>query len=130
MDKKSKINDEEIKLRKRCVDLHKEGKNPTDIHRILHRTRDWVYQWLNRYKSEDPKWYLDKSKQPKNKPNKIDEKLENEIVAIRKKLVKRDTPETRYAFHGAIAIHQELDKSGFKKNPTYQQSIVFLNETI
>ena len=52
MDKKSKTNDEEIKLRKRCIDLHKEGKNPTDIHRILHRTRDWGYQWLNRYKSE------------------------------------------------------------------------------
>lgn len=32
-------------------------------------------------------------------------------------MVKRDTPETRYAFHGAIAIHQELDKLGYEQKP-------------
>ena len=97
--------------------MHNEGKNPTAIHQILHRTRNWVYKWIKRYKSGDPQWYLDNSKEPKIKPTKIELNVENDVIEIRKKLVKRDTPETRYAFHGAIAIHQELDKLGYKNKP-------------
>lgn len=115
--KKSKTVNEEINLRELCIKLYNEGKKPTEISRSLRRTRNWVYKWIKRYKSGDPKWYLDESKEPKKKPAKIDQELENNIVDIRKKLVKRDTPETRYAFHGAVAIHQELDKSGYKDKP-------------
>jgi putative transposase len=32
-------------------------------------------------------------------------------------LVRRDTPQTRYAFHGAIAIHRELENSGCEDKP-------------
>lgn len=39
------------------------------------------------------------------------------IVEARNKLVKLDTAETRYAFHGAVAIHQELDKLGYENKP-------------
>ncbi|MCK5260242.1 MAG: helix-turn-helix domain-containing protein, partial [Candidatus Omnitrophica bacterium] len=115
---KNQANDEEIKLRKQCVELHHNGKTPTEIHRTLNRTRDWVYKWIKRYKTGDPRWYLDESKAPKTRPTKIDSKLENDIIVeSRIKLVKRDTPETQYAFHGAIAIHQELDKLGYEQKP-------------
>jgi len=33
-------------------------------------------------------------------------------------LVKQDTPETKYSFCGAIAIHQELDKLGYRDKPS------------
>ncbi|MBU4189408.1 MAG: integrase core domain-containing protein [Candidatus Thermoplasmatota archaeon] len=85
---------------------------------MLQRTRVWVYKWIKRYKSEDGQWYLNESTEPKRKPNKIDPVLEMNIIKSRKKLVKRDTPETRYAFHGAVAIHQELDNLGYKNKPT------------
>ena len=32
-------------------------------------------------------------------------------------MVGRDTPETQYAFCGAVAIHQELDKLGYRNKP-------------
>jgi hypothetical protein len=32
-------------------------------------------------------------------------------------LVRRDTPATRYAYHGAVAIHQRLDQLGYKDKP-------------
>ena len=32
-------------------------------------------------------------------------------------MVKRDTPETKYAFCGAVAIHQELDNLGYLYKP-------------
>jgi hypothetical protein len=97
--------------------LHQEGKNPTEIHKILQRTRDWVYQWIKRFQSKDPEWYLDESKEPKTQPHKVTKELEDHIVQTRKKLTKRDTPQTRYAFHGAIAIHQELGNLGYKNKP-------------
>ena len=115
--KKSKTSEQEIGLRQRCVRLHQEGKNPTEIHTLLERSRDWVYQWLKRSKSNDPQWYLDDSKEPKNKPSKITKELEERIVEVRQKLVRRDTPQTRYAFHGAIAIHRELDNTGCTDKP-------------
>ena len=97
--------------------MHQEGKNPTEIRRLLQRTRDWVYKWVKRFKSNDPQWYLDESKEPKTKSNKIDSKLEAVIIKTRQQLVKRDTPQTRYAFHGAVAIHQKLDEMGYKDKP-------------
>lgn len=43
--------------------------------------------------------------------------MEEQIVQARKKLVRRDTLQTRYAFHGAIAIHRELESVGCKDKP-------------
>lgn len=62
-------------------------------------------------------WYLDESKEPKTKPTKINANLEAVIIQTRQKLVKRDEPQTRYAYHGAIAIHQKLDEMGYENKP-------------
>lgn len=115
--KKSKTTEQEIELRKRCIELHKAGKTPTAIHQELKRTRAWAYKWIERHQSNDPEWYLDESKEPKTKTNKIDSELEAVIVQTRQQLVKRDTPQTRYAFHGAVAIHQKLDELGYEDKP-------------
>lgn len=61
----------------------------------------------------EKEWCLDKSKEPHHKPGKINKELERTIVESRKKLVRRDTPATKYSFCGAIAIHQKLDTMGF-----------------
>jgi hypothetical protein len=115
--KNSKNNEEEIQLRKLCVQLSAEGKNVTQIHRELNRTRDWVYKWLERSQSGQSGWYLDQSRAPLNKPGKIGKELEQAIVKSRIKLAKRDSPETKYAFCGAVAIHQELDNFGYRNKP-------------
>lgn len=107
----------EIELRRHCVALYQTGKSPTEIQRLLNRSRPWVYKWLNRYKSNIPNWYLDQSKAPRTKPQKIDRTLEGKIVLIRQELVRRDKPETRYAYHGAVAIHQKLDELGYDNKP-------------
>ena len=118
MKKNTKINEEEIQLRKLCVQLSAEGKNVTHIHRELNRTRDWVYKWLKRARSGQSDWYLDQSRAPRNKPGKIGKELEQAIVSSRIKLAKRDTPDTKYAFCGAVAIHQELNNLGYRNKPS------------
>lgn len=98
--------------------MSKEGKNPTEISKILNRTRPWVYKWTERATSGEPEWYLDASKSPHKKPNKVNNETEQAIVESRRKLVRHDTPETKYSYCGAIAIHQELDKLGYKEKPS------------
>ena len=71
VEKNAKFNEEEIQLRKRCVQLSAEGKNVTQIHRELNRTRDWVYKWLKRAQSGQSDWYLDQGRAPHHKPGKI-----------------------------------------------------------
>ncbi|MEA1981706.1 MAG: helix-turn-helix domain-containing protein [candidate division Zixibacteria bacterium] len=111
------IEKQEIAKRKQCIELYKADKSPTEIHQELHRSRPWVYKWIHRYKSGDPQWCLDQSKAPKTHPLKINDSVETEIIRIRQTLIKRDTASTRYAYHGAIAIHQELQKNGHKGLP-------------
>ena len=107
-------NEEEIHLRKLCVQLSADGKNVTQIHRELNRTRDWVYKWLKRAQTGQSDWYIDQSRAPHSQPGKITKELEQAIVGSRIKLAKRQTPETKYAFCGAVAIHQELDNLGYR----------------
>ena len=92
-------------------------KTVTEIQKTLNRSRVWIYKWLKRAKSGKPEWFFDVSRAPHNQPCKIDKELEQAIVNSRIKLSKRDTPQTQYAFCGAIAIHQELDSLGFRIKP-------------
>ena len=117
MSKKSRTGSNEIEDRKRCIILYNEDKNPSDIHKELHHTRNWVYKWIKRYKSGDPDWYLNESKEPNRKHAKIDESLENKIVEIQKKLMAHSISETKYSYYGAVAIHQELDIAGYNHKP-------------
>jgi hypothetical protein len=77
-----------------------------------------VYKWLARAQSGNPEWYRDESTAPRSLPGKIDQGIEEAIIASRKKLIRRDTDETNYSFYGAIAIHQELDNLGYKEKPS------------
>ena len=76
-----------------------------------------MYKWIERSQGDDPEWYLDESRTPKRNANKLDHKLETVIVQTREELVRRDKPETRYAYHGAVAIHQRLDQLGYRLKP-------------
>lgn len=76
-----------------------------------------MYKWIQRAQDNDPEWYLDESRAPKLNANKLDPKVETVIVQTRQQLVRRDTPETRYAYHGAVAIHQRLDQLGYRLKP-------------
>jgi len=95
-----------------------DGHSVTDISRTLHRSRNWVYKWINRGKSEEENWFLNETTEPRNKPNKIAQEIESEIINSRVRLIKRETAETKYSFCGAIAIHHDLDRKGVDEKPS------------
>lgn len=84
----------------------------------LQRTRNWVYKWVARAQTGDAAWYLSQSTTPHHQPSKLSAELEEEIVHSRQFLARRDTPDTRYAFCGAVGIHQDLDRKGFDHKPS------------
>jgi len=85
---------------------------------FLHRTRNWVYKWIKRGQSQEPEWYLSKSTKPKTSPNRVLPEIEKEVVHSRQHLQRRDTMATKYAFCGAIGVHQELERKGINDKPS------------
>ena len=103
--KKQSNNDQEVQLRKQCYQLSTEGKNShRDPKRLSTDQESGFISGFKRAKSGKPEWFFDVSRAPHNQPCKIDKELEQAIVNSRIKLSKRDTPQTQYAFCGAIAI--------------------------
>ncbi len=86
----------------------------------MQRSRNWVYKWTRRGQGQDynSEWYHSHSRRPHTSPNKVDKHIEKEVVDSRKRLQKRDTPETKYSFCGAVGIHYDLDKKGFDDKPS------------
>lgn len=94
------------------------GNTIIDIASKLSRSRNWVYKWTKRSQDDDEEWYLNKSKEPHSKPRKFSEEVESEIIKSRLVLQRRDTLQTKYAFCGAVGIHQDLDRKNIQSKPS------------
>ena len=98
----------EIALREKAVTLFSQGVNPTEISRLLNRSRQWVYKWINRYIPDTPGWSCSLSNAPVSPSCKTSESVEQAIVETRLKLEK-----TPYMESGAYAIYHDLLNRGF-----------------
>ena len=76
-----------------------------------------MYKWIERSQGDDPEWYLDMSLAPPNGTRTNSITSDTVIVQTREEWVRWDKPETRYAYHGAVAIHQRLDQLGYRLKP-------------
>jgi len=98
--------------RQEAIRRYLQGEPPLPICQDLNRSKPWLFKWLNRYHSESDDWYKEKPRAPKKVANKTCEKLENLVVAVRKRL-----EETKYAQTGTLAIAWELKKLGLEEIP-------------
>ena len=94
------------------------GHSVLEIAAQLYRTRNWVYKWIERSQTGADGWYLNLSTEPHHQPHKLNHATEQAIVHSRQFLERRDTPDTKYAFYGAVGIHQDLDRQGFQDKPS------------
>lgn len=101
---------EEERLRVEAINRYLAGESPSSISKSINRSNYWFFKWLSRFKSGDENWYKSLSRAPKNPHRSTDQKLEDLIIAIGKRL-----EETKYAQIGAVAISWELKK--LKVNP-------------
>lgn len=105
----------EEKVRIKGIELFKEGINPTEICRILNRTKPWFYKWLNRYKSGEENWFKEVSRAPHSCNNKLCDDLERKIRDTRKRLMA-----LKWAQIGANSIRLELIKDKVSPIPSFR----------
>jgi transposase InsO family protein len=104
--------DDESKVRQEAVQRFLQGEKPSQICQKLGRTRQWFYTWLGRYRSGSGVWYRERPRVPHQISNRLEAKLEAQIVNLRQQLMT-----TPYSQIGANAINWELQKRGVPPVP-------------
>lgn len=104
----------EYEQRQEAINRYLLGEKNSKIAHSFNKSRKWVHHWINRFKQkkDDPDWYKDESKAPKNIPAKIDAQSEQQILMIRKELMNE-----KMAQIGAISIQYECERRGIKPIP-------------
>jgi len=113
---------DEYEKRKVAVSRYQSGEKVTSIVRSINKSRQWFYNWLNRYelRQDDTSWFLDESRAPKHRPSKLDKAVERKILDIRQEL-----DDHHFAQKGAIAIQY-----GFRKLKLQPPPIWTINRVI
>jgi len=76
-----------------------EGRSPREVASAHGVSKTWVYELLARYRRDGDAGLVARSKRPKSSPSRVSDKLEDEIVALRKTL-------TEEGFDGGAATIQ------------------------
>ena len=104
----------EYEQRQEAINRYLLGEKISKIAHSFGKSRKWVHHWINRFKQkkDDPDWYKDQSKAPKNIAVKTDAEMEQQILIIRKELMNE-----KMAQIGAISIQYECERRGIKPIP-------------
>ena len=95
------------KLREKAIRNYLNGKSPKEIYRSLGKGKTWFFKWLKRYKLDGKNWACQHSRRPRISPNRIDQEIEQMVIATRKKLENK-----LYAQIGASNIDWQLRQEG------------------
>jgi transposase InsO family protein len=99
----------EEKLKTEAMRRYEQGESPKNIYTSLGKGKTWFFKWLKRFKSGYPDWANEQSRKPHNSPKKIDQQMEQTVIATREQLVN-----TLYAPIGAQHICWELQQTANK----------------
>lgn len=73
----------EIALRKRAIRLTIQGKRPTRIARSLHRTRQWLYKWQERFAQKGWKGLEGESRCPHYFARAYEQRARRVVLSLR-----------------------------------------------
>ena len=95
------------------------GEKPESICASLGRSRAWLYKWVKRYGEGDASWCEDRSRRPRETPNRTSSDIEEIVKRVRLTLEKSDQ------FCGAQAILWEWKICRSRRCPRCERSIGF-----
>ena len=106
----------EYEVRKEAILRYHNGEKISSIVRSVHKTRQWFYNWLERYnnRSDEDSWCLGLSTAPRNIARRVDDVVEQLVLSIRHEL-----NDQHFAQTGAIAIQYEFNKRGVQPPPVW-----------
>ena len=93
-----------------AIKRHIEGERSVDIYRSLGKSKPWLMKWWKRYRSGDKEWYKDLPKRPHTIRKKIDARIENTVIVIRKSLMDGTEDSTKYSFVGSESIKFRMEE--------------------
>jgi transposase InsO family protein len=108
----------ELSDRQQAIRMRLAGDSVSLICQSLHRSPTWFHKWWQRYLATGGEGLYDLTRTRHAIVNRTPAHIERAILAIRRRLAARATPQTRYALLGAPTIAQELKNLGFTPVPT------------
>ena len=112
------MNQKEIALRKKAIQLYLSGEPKTKIARQIGRSRAWVYRWTKRYNPDHLESSLaDQERRPKRPYQSWSEEIHQMVTSSRKLRLEARQPGYEYALISAEAIHYELRELGVSPTP-------------
>jgi hypothetical protein len=114
--------DEEDRIE--AIKRHIEGERSGKIYRSLGKSKSWFMKWWKRYRTGDKEWYKDLPKRPHTIRKKIDGRIENTVIAIRKSLMDGTEDSTKYSFLGPESIKFQMEELGYKPSEIPSQSTI------
>ena len=108
----------ELSDRQQAIRMRLAGDSVTLISQMLRRSEAWVRKWWQRYVLAGGDGLYDVTRTRHHIVNRTPMHIERAVLAIRRRLAARATPQTRYALLGAPTIQQELLSLGYTPVPT------------
>jgi putative transposase len=102
---------DELSVRRTAIRLRLAGESVESICRTLKRSKSWLHKWWQRYLESDL------TRGNRQVVNRTPAHIERAVITIRRRLVARATPQTRYSQIGAAQIRAELETLGYSPLP-------------
>ena len=109
---------DEHELRRRAIELHREGVGFEVILERLGRVRSWLSKWLHRYRDEGWAGLRPRSRAPKRQTRGTPERVVACVVEIREALEQSRTRRSRFAGVGAEVVQLELQRRRVRPLPS------------
>ncbi len=110
-----------LNKRSEGVQRYLAGEDAKSIYSSLHKSKTWLYKWVKRYKSGDPAWCQDQSKQPRISPRRTSHEIEEIVKMVRLSLYNKGL------FCGDQAILWELEEMQVQPLPSLRTINRILN---
>jgi putative transposase len=108
---------DELSVRRTAIRLRLAGESIESVCRTLKRSRTWFHKWWQRYLQSGPEGLYDLTRGNRQVVNRTPPHIERAVIAIRRRLAARATPQTRYSQIGAAQIRAELETLGYSPLP-------------
>jgi putative transposase len=108
---------DELSVRQAAIRLRLAGESVESICRTLKRSRPWFHKWWQRYLESGPDGLYELTRGNRRVVNRTPPHIEQTVLAIRRRLAARATPQTRYSHIGATQIRAELESLGHSPLP-------------
>lgn len=99
---------DEAELRRRAMEMLREGRRPSEVARELGRSRQWLAKWRQRFEEAGPAGLLERSRVHHAHPQSTPAPIVLAVLAARKRLTAHRGRQ-RFAGSGADAVAWELE---------------------